>query len=49
MNGETHNVKMTNGEVWNILGAVKTEFDKFADALTMTQSRLEQALSLIHI
>ena len=38
-------IQRRSGEVWNILGAVKTEFDKFADALTMTQTRLEQASS----
>lgn len=31
------------GEVWNVLGAVKTEFDKFGSVLATTQQRLEQA------
>lgn len=30
-------------EVWQILGAVKTEFDKFADTLEKTQKRLDDA------
>jgi DNA recombination protein RmuC len=29
--------------VWKVLGAVKTEFDKFGDVITAAQSRLEQA------
>ena len=45
MSFRTIAIQRRSGEVWNILGAVKTEFDKFADALTMTQSRLEQASS----
>ena len=32
-----------SSEVWTILGAVKTEFDKFHDVLAMTQQRLNQA------
>ncbi len=30
-------------EVWNVLGAVKTEFDKFASILDATQQRITQA------
>lgn len=30
-------------EVWNVLGAVKTEFDKFATILESTQQRITQA------
>lgn len=45
MSFRTIAIQRRSGEVWNILGAVKTEFDKFAEALTMTQSRLEQASS----
>ncbi len=30
-------------EVWNILGAVKSEFDKFGDILSNTQQRINQA------
>ena len=36
-------IQKHSGEVWNVLGAVKTEFDKFGDVLVQTQTRLEQA------
>ena len=36
-------IQKHSGEVWNVLGAVKTEFDKFGDVLIQTQTRLEQA------
>ena len=36
-------IQKRSGEVWSVLGAVKTEFDKFAAALSLTQQRLEQA------
>ncbi len=36
-------IQKHSGEVWNVLGAVKTEFDKFGDVLVATQNRLEQA------
>ena len=36
-------VHKRSGEVWNVLNEVKGEFDKFADALALTQQRLEQA------
>lgn len=36
-------IQKHSGEVWNVLGAVKTEFDKFGDVLAATQNRLEQA------
>ena len=32
-----------SSEVWQLLGAVRTEFDKFGDILSTTQTRLEQA------
>lgn len=32
-----------SSEVWKTLSAVKTEFDRFADVLRVTQQRLEQA------
>ena len=32
-----------SSEVWDILGAVKTEFDKFGDVLAATQNRISQA------
>ena len=36
-------VQKRSSEVWTILGAVKTEFDKFQDVLVATQNRLDQA------
>ena len=36
-------IQKRSGEVWKVLGAVKTEFDKFGDVITVAQSRLEQA------
>ena len=31
-----------SGEVWQVLGAVKSEFDKFGDVLASAQNRIEQ-------
>ncbi|ADU27646.1 DNA recombination protein RmuC [Ethanoligenens harbinense] len=36
-------IQKRSGEVWQVLGAVKTEFEKFAGVLANTQQRLEQA------
>lgn len=36
-------IQKRSSEVWNVLGAVKTEFDKFGNVLAATQQRLEQA------
>ena len=36
-------IQKRSGEVWKVLGAVKTEFDKFGDVIVATQNRLEQA------
>ena len=36
-------IQKRSGEVWQVLAAVKTEFDKFGAALSRTQQRLEQA------
>lgn len=36
-------IQKNAGEVWKILGNVKSEFDKFADVLAATQQRLDQA------
>lgn len=36
-------IQKRSGEVWQILGAVKTEFDKFGVILDATQKKLEQA------
>ena len=35
-------IQKRSGEVWQLLGAVKTEFDKFSDGLTKMQQRLHQ-------
>lgn len=36
-------IQKHSSEVWNVLGAVKTEFDKFGKVLAQTQNRLAQA------
>lgn len=36
-------IQKRSGEVWKVLGAVKTEFDKFGTVIQTAQSRLEQA------
>ncbi|HNX13393.1 MAG TPA: DNA recombination protein RmuC [Oscillospiraceae bacterium] len=36
-------IQKRSGDVWKVLGAVKTEFGKFADTLAATQKKLEQA------
>ena len=43
MGFKTLSIQKRSGEVWRILGAVKTEFDKFGDVLQATQLRLGQA------
>lgn len=43
MGFKTLAVQKRSAEVWNILGSVKTEFDKFNDVLVATQQRLNQA------
>lgn len=43
MGFKTLAIQKRSGEVWDILGAVKTEFDRFGDVLGATQQRLEQA------
>ncbi len=43
MGFRTFAIQKRSGEVWNVLGAVKTEFDKFGTVLETTQQRLEQA------
>jgi len=43
MGFRTFAIQKRSSEVWNILGAVKTEFDKFADVLSRTLDRLNQA------
>ena len=36
-------IQKRSGEVWDVLGAVKTEFDKFAAVLESAQKRIEMA------
>ena len=36
-------IQKRSGEVWKVLGAVKTEFDKFSGVIESAQQRLEQA------
>lgn len=43
MGFKTLAIQKHSGEVWNILGAVKTEFDKFGSVLAATQQRINQA------
>lgn len=43
MSFRTIAIQKRSGEVWRVLGAVKTEFDKFEACLTQTQNRLDQA------
>ena len=45
MGFKTLAVQKRSAEVWEILGAVKQEFDKFGDVLEATQQRLDQANS----
>jgi len=43
MGFKTLAIQKHSSEVWNVLGAVKTEFDKFGDVLAATQNRINQA------
>ncbi len=43
MGFKTLAIQKRSGEVWKLLGAVKTEFDKFGAAVEAAQQRLEQA------
>ena len=43
MGFKTLAIQKHSSEVWNILGAVKTEFDKFGDVLSAAQQRINQA------
>jgi DNA recombination protein RmuC len=36
-----------SAEVWEVLGAVKTEFGKFGDVLAKTKKKLEEATNTI--
>ena len=35
-------IQKRSGEVWHVLGAVKTEFGKFGEALSAAQRRINQ-------
>ncbi len=43
MGFKTLAIQKRSGEVWGVLGAVKREFDSFAEVLEKTQQRLNQA------
>lgn len=43
MGFKTLAIQKHSSDVWNVLGAVKTEFDKFGDVLAATQQRITQA------
>ena len=43
MGFKTLAIQKRSGEVWQVLGAVKTEFDSFGQVLLATQQRLDQA------
>lgn len=43
MGFKTLAIQKHSGEVWTVLGAVKTEFDKFGRVLAQTQQRINQA------
>jgi len=40
-------IEKRSGEVWDLLGAVKTEFGKFGDVLAKTRKKLEEATQVI--
>jgi DNA recombination protein RmuC len=43
MGFKTLAIQRHSSEVWTVLGAVKTEFDKFGQVLVQTQARINQA------
>lgn len=43
MGFKTLAIQKRSGEVWDVLGAVKTEFDKFQDVLSSAQKRINMA------
>ncbi len=43
MGFKTLAIQKHSSEVWDVLGAVKTEFDKFGEVLSVTQARINQA------
>jgi len=40
-------IEQRSSEVWQVLGAVKTEFGKFADVLAKTKKKLDEAANVI--
>jgi DNA recombination protein RmuC len=40
-------IEQRSSEVWQLLGAVKTEFGKFGDILDKTQKKLQEASNTI--
>ena len=42
MGFKTLAIQKRSSEVWNVLGAVKTEFGRFEEVLTAAQKRIEQ-------
>ena len=40
-------LEQRSAEVWEVLGAVKTEFAKFGDVLARTKKKLEEATNTI--
>jgi DNA recombination protein RmuC len=42
-------IEKRSGEVWQLLGAVKTEFGKFGDILEKTQKKLQEASNVIEL
>jgi DNA recombination protein RmuC len=42
-------IEKRSGEVWQLLGAVKTEFGKFGDILDKTQKKLQEASNVIEL
>lgn len=47
MGFRTLQIEKRSGEVWSVLGAVKTEFSKFGAALEKTKNKLQQAANEI--
>lgn len=47
MGFKTLAIEKRSSEVWNLLGAVKTEFGKFVDILEKTQKKLQEASNTI--
>jgi DNA recombination protein RmuC len=40
-------IEKRSSEVWDLLGAVKTEFGKFGDVLVKTKKKLQEASNVI--